>query len=283
MLGRPGSSIVEGTLLSASEHQLAHEVLNASEIRQRFPAFHPRADDIGVYEAAAGYLLPEAAIHTHLQLAARHGAELHFNEPVVEWSADPSGDGVAVKTEVATYQAGRLVIAPGAWACGLLGDLEIPFDVRRLVMCWFRAVAHPELFEPANFPIYIWDVDGESVFYGIGVKAAMHSAPMRCTPQDIDRNIHEADVAEVRRHLQTFIPNLNGPLDRAVTCMYTLTPDQHFVVGLHPGYPQVAVAAGFSGHGFKFTSVMGEILAELTIQGRTLQPIGFLSCERFAI
>jgi sarcosine oxidase len=290
MLGRPGSSIVEGALLSAIQHQIPHQVLNASEIRRRFPAFHARPDEIAVYEAAAGYLFPETVIQTHLQIAARQGADLHFHEPVIEWSAHPSGDGVTVKTGLATYHAERLVIAPGAWASGLLTDLEIPFDVRRLVMCWFQPVAHPELFQPANFPIYIWDVDGQNIFYGVpatastsnGVKAAMHSAPTKCTPQNIDRNISGADVSEVRGYLQTFIPQLNGPLVRAVTCMYTLTPDQHFVVGLHPRHPQVSIAAGFSGHGFKFTSVMGEILADLAIHGHTPQPIGFLSHSRFA-
>jgi len=282
MLGRPGSSIVEGALLSATQHQLPHQLLNANEIRRRFPAFQPRPDDIAVYETAAGYLLPETAIHTHLELAARQGADLHFHEPVIDWSAHPSGDGVTVKTETATYHADRLVIAPGAWASQLLADLEIPFDVRRLVMCWFQPIAHPDLFQPANFPIYIWDVDGQSIFYGIGVKAGMHSAPTRCTPETIDRTIRDADVSELRGHLQNFIPDLNGPLDRAVTCMYTLTPDQHFVVGLHPRHPQVSIAAGFSGHGFKFTSVIGEILADLAIHGHTAQPIRFLSHHRFA-
>jgi sarcosine oxidase len=282
MLGRPGSSIVEGALLSATQHQLPHQLLNANEIRRRFPAFQPRPDDIAVYETAAGYLLPETAIHTHLELAARQGADLHFHEPVIDWSAHPSGDGVTVKTETATYHADRLVIAPGAWASQLLADLEIPFDVRRLVMCWFQPIAHPDLFQPANFPIYIWDVDGQSIFYGIGVKAGMHSAPTRCTPETIDRTIRDADVSELRGHLRNFIPDLNGPLDRAVTCMYTLTPDQHFVVGLHPRHPQVSIAAGFSGHGFKFTSVIGEILADLAIHGHTAQPIGFLSHHRFA-
>jgi sarcosine oxidase len=280
MLGRPASSIVQGAMLSATEHQIPHQVLNATEIHRRYPALHPRPDDIAVYEASAGYLLPETAIHTHLQLAARQGADLHFHEPVIEWSAHPSGAGVTVQTEVATYHAERLVIAPGAWASGLLTDLEIPFDVRRLVMCWFQPIAHPELFQPAHFPIYLWDVDGQSIFYGIGVKAAMHSAPTRCTPQSIDRTIHDADVSEVRSYLQAFIPDLNGPLERAVTCMYTLTPDQHFVVGLHPNHPQVSIAAGFSGHGFKFTSVMGEILADLAIYGHTAHPIGFLSHDR---
>ncbi len=282
MLGHPTSSIVKGTLLSATRHQLPHQLLNATELRRRFPAFHPRPDDVAVYESTAGYLLPEAAIHTHLQLAVRQGADLHFHEPVTEWCAHPSGDGVTVKTGAATYHAQRLVIAPGAWASSLLTDLEIPFDVRRLVMCWFQPISHPELFQPAQFPIYIWDVDGQSIFYGIGVKAAMHSAPIRCTPLNINRKITDADISQVRSHLQTFIPQLNGPLVRAVTCMYTLTPDEHFVVGLHPHHPQVAVAAGFSGHGFKFTPVVGEILADLAIDGRTSQPIGFLSHDRFA-
>ncbi|HMF78858.1 MAG TPA: N-methyl-L-tryptophan oxidase [Bryobacteraceae bacterium] len=290
MIGPPGSSVVKGTILSATQHNLPFQVLNADEIRRRFPALHPRPNDTAVYEAVAGYLRPETAIHAHLQLASKHGAELRFQEPVNEWAASGSGDRVVVKTAAAAYEAARLIIAPGAWASELLGDLQIPFDVRRHVMCWFQPADNENGFQPDQFPIYIWDVDGHHCFYGFpatgnaadGVKAAMHSGGRPCTASNIDREISDGDVADVRDHLERFIPSLNGPLLRAATCMYTLTPDQHFVVAIHPRHPQVCVAAGFSGHGFKFTSVMGEILAGLAIDGRTDYPIDFLSPARFS-
>jgi len=288
MIGRSGSSVVEGALVSAMRHGLAHEVLDSAEMRHRFPVLNPRADEIAIYETVAGYLKPEAAIQAHLRLAAHHGAELHFEEPVNEWSADSSGMGVTVKTAQGSYQASRLVIAPGAWAPDLLGDLKISFDVQRRVMCWFQPLSDPGGFEPENFPIYIWDVDGQNCFYGLpatrtsaGVKAAMHSGGLSCSAENVERAIHDSDIAEVRGYLAQFIPSLNGPLTQAVSCLYTMSPDQHFVVGIHPSYPQVSVAAGFSGHGFKFTSVMGEVLADLAIEGRTEHPIEFLFCARF--
>jgi sarcosine oxidase len=288
MIGQPASSVVEGALLSAREHNLAHEIWDAREIQRRFPVLHPRPDEMAVYETGAGFVKPEAAIEAHLRLAARHSAELHFEEPVTAWSASASGDSVTVKTPQATYQAGRLVIAPGAWAPDLLADLQISFDVQRHVMCWFDPLSSKSSFQPDSFPIYIWDVDGTNCFYGLpatggisGVKAAMHSGGVSCTAETVDRTIHETDIAEVRGWLAKFIPALNGPLTRAVSCLYTMTADQHFVVDLHPRYPQVSIAAGFSGHGFKFTSVMGEILADLATEGRTMQPVGFLSAVRF--
>ncbi len=290
MIGQETSSVVQGTLRSAQQHQLPVEFLNAEQIRKRFPVLHPRAEEVAVYETAAGYLNPESAIRAHLELAVRHGAELHFHEPVTEWTARQSNDGVTVTTGKGSYQAARLVIAPGAWAPEILSGLEISFAIRRHVMCWFQPLAETDRFQPSQFPIFIWEVDGDSCFYGLpatsgdrsGVKAAMHSGGELCTANTIDRAIHEEDVAEVRDYLRRFIPSLNGPLLRAATCMYTLTADQHFVVAVHPRHPQVSIAAGFSGHGFKFTSVIGEILAGLAIEGRTSHPIDFLSPARFA-
>jgi len=288
MIGRPGSRVVEGAQQSARQHGVVHEVLDSSEIRRRFPVLNPRPDEVAVYEAAAGYLKPEAAIQAHLRLASHHGAELHFEEPVTEWSADSSGSVVTVKTEQVAYQASRLVIAPGAWAPDLLADLKISCDVQRRVMCWFQPLSHPTGFQPENFPIYIWDVDGQNCFYGLpatgtleGIKAAMHSGGLSCSAENVDRAIHDSDITEIRGWLEQFIPSLNGPLIQAVSCLYTMTPDQHFLVDLHPTYPQVAIAAGFSGHGFKFTSVMGEILADLATQGCTSHPIAFLAASRF--
>ena len=290
MIGPPGSPIVEGAILSATQHDLPIQILNAHEMIRRFPVLNPRPHETAFYEAMAGYLRPEAAIHAHLKMAEVCGAELHFHEAASDWHAHQSGDQVTVKTSIATYQGGHLIVAPGAWAPEILAGLHIPFDVRRHVMCWFQPLGGSDGFQPEQLPIYIWDVDAGHCFYGFpaiggptnGVKAAMHSGGRACTANNVDRNISESDVAEVRTYLQRFIPSLNGQLLRAATCMYTLTPDRHFVVGIHHSHPQVCVAAGFSGHGFKFATVMGEILADLTIDGRTNHPIALLSPTRFS-
>ncbi|MCU1292014.1 MAG: solA, partial [Bryobacterales bacterium] len=163
MIGPPGSPVVEGTIRSATEHRLPHDILTATELQRRYPAFRPRPNDTAVFETRAGFLRPERAVKTHLHLAASSGADLHFEEAVIGWSASPGG-GVRVTTSLATYEAGTLVIAPGAWAPDVLNDLQIPFDVRRQVMCWFQPVGATEAFLPDQFPVYIYDVDGHDVF-----------------------------------------------------------------------------------------------------------------------
>ena len=291
MIGPPGSSVVQGTIASAEQHRLPYEVLSAPELHRRFPPLEPRANETSVYESKAGFVRPEAAVAAHLEEAIRHGAKLHFREQVLEWSASGDRSAVRVKTGHRTYEAEHLIICPGAWAPELLSELEVPFEIRCHAMCWFEPVAMRDAFLADRFPIYIWDVNGRDVFYGFpaldgptgGVKAAMHSGGAQCAPGSLDHHPVTADEDELRSHLRQFIPALNGPLLRAKTCMYTLTPDEHFVVSLHPESPRVVVAAGFSGHGFKFTPVIGEILADLVTEGTTRHPIEFLSPSRFRV
>ena len=291
MIGRPGSSIVNGALQSAKEHDLPFEVLDAGEMRRRYPVMEPRADEVAVYEVKAGFLRPEKAVRAHLEGAARWGADLHFEEAVEEWTAEAAGGGVRLRTNRGEYKAERLVLAPGAWAPDILRNIGVDFEIRRHVMCWFSPLNGVGPFRPEKFPIYIWDVDGHDVFYGFPtedgesgeVKVAMHSGGAITTALTVDRGIREEDVEEVRTQLARFLPQLNGPLMRASTCLYTLTPDEHFVVATHPEYSQVTVAAGFSGHGFKFTSVLGEILADLADQGSTRYNIGLFRPGRFGV
>jgi sarcosine oxidase len=288
MIGPPGSSVVQGTVRSAAEHNLPIEVLDSSQLRRRFPVLNPRKDDSAVYEVRAGFLRPEAAIVSHLDLAAHLGAELHFEERLESWESEPSGR-VRVVTSHGSYEGVNLVLAPGAWAPKVLSELGIPFEVLRHAMCWFQPQCGIESFLPEYFPIYIWDVNGQQCFYGFpatsgaeeGVKVAMHSGGDRCSPATISREISERDVQEVRNQIAAFIPSLTGPLVKASACMYTMTPDEHFIVSLHPSFPNVAIAAGFSGHGFKFTTVVGEILADLIITGRTSHSIELFSPGRF--
>jgi sarcosine oxidase len=285
-LGEETSNVVSGSLHSAREHGLEHELMDAVEIRRRFPALHPRTKECALYERKAGFLRPEAAITAHLQQAAKHGAELHVGEPVSGWSA--SAGHVLVTTEKTTYEAAHLVIAPGAWAADLL-KFAVPFlHVRRHVMAWFEPKRDARQFAPESFPIYVWQTGKDKVFYGFpvveglsrGVKAAMHSGGDICTPDAIDRTILDRDIVEIREQLAGRIPSLNGRLLHASTCMYTMTPDEDFVVSLHPDFSNVSIACGFSGHGFKFSSVLGEILADLAMEGHTRHAIDFLAASR---
>ena len=288
-LGAEDSDTVRGSMRSAREHNLAYELLDAKEIQRRFPVLHPRADDCAVYETQAGFLRPEAAVAAHLGRATQQGAVLHFEEPVSDWTVTKGG-AVRVTTARGVYEADHLVIAPGAWANHLLKLQPLPLHVRRHVMAWFDPIDGIGPFKPDRFPIYIWQTSNDVIFYGFpatdcehcGVKAAIHSGGDVCTPDSIERGILDRDIAEIREQLGTYIPALNGKLLHAATCMYTMTPDEQFVVSRHPEYPQVSIACGFSGHGFKFTAVLGEVLADLVIEGHTNYPIDFLSAERFA-
>ncbi len=296
MIGRPDSAVVVGSIRSAREHGLFHEVLDAAELRRRFPPLTPPDGVVALREARAGFVHPEASVSAHLKRAVELGAVLRFEEPVLSWEAAPSGDRVVVTTERGRYEAERLVIAPGAWALELLADLGLPLEVERQVMCWFEPVGGVEPFRPDRFPIYIWEADDEMVIYGFpaqpgppgGVKVALHYAPVgqeqpeACTPQTIDRQIHQEEVARLRGYLADRIPALGaGALVDAVTCMYTMTPDHHFIIGAHPAHRQVVIASPCSGHGYKFASVVGEILADLATDGVTRHPIGLFDPCRF--
>jgi sarcosine oxidase len=290
MIGPPESRVVAGSIRSAQEHSLQHEILDAAEIRRRFPQLAPGPQIIALYERLGGVLYPEATIHAHLRLATAHGAMLRFEEPALAWEAAPSGDRVRVTTPRGNYEAARLVIAAGAWAPELLVELGLPLTVQRNVLYWFEPAGGREPFLPDRCPIYIWEAEDGSSFYGFpalpgspaGVKVAFHNFGPYCTPATIDRQVHDPEIAHMRRWLAERIPALSrGAFVEAKTCMYTLTPDKDFVIGIHPHHPQLVIASPCSGHGYKFASVVGEILADLTIDGMTRQPIGPFTPERF--
>ena len=290
MMGPPESEVVSGSIRSAREHDLPHEILDASAIRRRFPPFQPDADVVALYESVSGVLFPEETILAHLKLAARHGAELRFEEPAVEWRAAGSGEGVRVQTPDGTYEAAQLVVAPGAWAPALLAELTLPIQVERQLVFWLDPIGGAEPFLPERFPIYIWEDRNGVQIYGFpaqngpggGVKVAFYGPGVAATPETIGREIHPAEIAAIRRHVAAHIPALAGECVKAQTCMFVNTPDQHFVIAVHPAYPQVSFAAGLCGHGYKFASVVGEILADLATQGATSHPIGLFSPGRFA-
>jgi sarcosine oxidase len=290
MIGPPASQVVAGSIRSAQKHGLPHEIFDATEIRRRFPHLTPGPGIIALYERLGGLLYPEAAIQAHLRLAEAHGATLRFEEPALAWEAAPSGDRVRVTTAGGSYEAARLVIAAGAWAPELLAALGLPLTVQRNILYWFDPAGGRDPFLPERCPIYIWEAEDGSSFYGfpalpgspMGVKVALHNFGPYCTPATIDRQIHDHEIAHIRGWLAERIPSLShGAFVAAKTCMYTLTPDKDFLIGLHPGHPQVVLASPCSGHGYKFASVVGEILADLAIDGATRHPIGPFAPGRF--
>lgn len=283
-IGPPDCLTVAGSLRASRQWGLDHEVLDADEIRRRYPNFTPREGDIALYEAKAGFARPEMTVQAHLDLAEHAGATLRFGEEVTGWTA--TADGVRVTTATGTYSAGQLVICPGAWAPQLLAEFGIPITVERQVLYWLDPVGGNEPF--VEHPIFIAENERAEQIYGFpaidgphgGVKVAFFRKGVECTPDTIDRVVHEREIREMRDEAARLLPALDGPCVHSATCMYSNTPDQHFVIARHPDSFNVTVACGFSGHGFKFVPVVGEILADLATTGATDHPIGLFDPRR---
>jgi len=242
---------------------------------------------VAFFEEKAGFLRPEAGVKAYLDRAATLGADLRLEEGLLSW--EPTESGVLVETASGAYEAERMVVSAGAWAPKLLADLGLPLEVTRQLLFWFDPKGGIEPFLPHRFPIFIWEPEDGNSFYAIpahdgprgGVKVAFFRADGRpADPETIDREVHEEEVEFIRSYIARYVPDLDGDFLYAKTCMYTNTPDEHFVISAHPHYPQVAIAAGFSGHGYKFCSVVGEILADLVTEGETQHPIDLFSPAR---
>lgn len=282
MLGPPGSVAFGGALATARTEQLPHELLDPDEIRRRFPQFVPADDDMGLYEEVAGLIRPEAAVGALLEEARRLGADLRPGVAVLDWRAGP--DGVTVQTAGGALHADRLVLAPGAWAPDLV-RLSVPLRVERRVQHFWRP-SDPAAFEAGRLPIWIWGYGPDLAAYGLpstdgSVKAALHHGGEVVDPNVGAAPARPEEVDEMRRWLAQRIPGLGEWLG-AKPCLYTLTPDEHFVLGGHPGFPNVAVACGFSGHGFKFVPVVGEILADLAMDRPVGHDLRLFDPARFA-
>jgi len=276
--------MIAGVRASAEQHHLPVEPLSAAGLRRRFPAFRFDDNHVGVLERSAGFLYVEDCVQAHACEAVRLGATIHDNEPVVSWQANERE--VIVQTTAERYTAARLVLTAGPWSGQLLASHRAFLRVMRQVVQWF-GTRDDSLFRRDVFPLYIADTP-HGHFYGFpvlnanGAKMARHyGAPELTAPSEIDRSINPEDEETARAFLREHLPMIDGPCRRAAVCIYTLTPDRHFIIDLHPDHPNVALAAGFSGHGFKFASVVGEILADLAEHGRTDLPIGMFRLGRF--
>ncbi|MDA1276598.1 MAG: N-methyl-L-tryptophan oxidase [Verrucomicrobia bacterium] len=284
MIGRPNGMLVKGAQRSAREHRLAAETLSSLELRSRFPALSPFDEMVGVWEPRAGILFPESCIQSHLQQAAQHGATLRFDEEVISWKS--SGRSFGVSTASTSSEAGQILFTSGSWLSELVPDLRLPLTIERQVLFWFEPIRRREDFLPDRCPIYIWEHDPGQFFYGFpdlgdGVKVAGHYDGQACDPNSIDRLVRESDIAGMRAIVERHLPNANGELRSAVVCMYTNTPDTHFLIDFHPKHPEVLLASPCSGHGFKFSSAIGEVLADLLITGESRFDLSLFRLDRF--
>jgi sarcosine oxidase len=274
MLGRPEGSVLRGALAAASDHGLPVEVLAAGEVRRRYPPLRPTDDMIGVFEARAGMLFAEACVEAQLDAARRQGADLRFEERVIEWR--PRGAGVEVMTSAGRYAAGHLVLAAGGWLPDLMPALRL--EVERQVLLWFEPRERAEELTPERFPTYLWELSPDLSIYdvplwGDGLKMARHHGGEICTMETVRRTVDDRDVEPVRRALEPYLPAAFGRFLRGRVCVYTNTPDRHFLIDRHPEHQAVIVVSPCSGHGFKYAPAIGEAVAQLLVDGESPQDL----------
>ncbi|MCL4742157.1 MAG: N-methyl-L-tryptophan oxidase [Phycisphaerales bacterium] len=283
-VGSPGSDMVEATAESARRHGIPCERLPADGVRARHPQFVMPSDWTGLFEPHAGYLVTDSCISAFAVDALRAGAHLVTGERVLQSSADAGG--VHVRTDRAEYRAGALVLTAGARTGPLLAGMGVSLRVTRQVLLWVWPT-RPDRFESGAMPT--WAIDtAHGHAYGFpmergrpGFKVAMHVRGEATDAETPDRALRPEDEAVLRRVIREHLPEADGPTLAHAVCLYTNSPDGHFVIDRHPASERVTVACGFSGHGFKFAPVIGEALADLALEGRTARQIGFLGASRF--
>jgi sarcosine oxidase len=285
MIGRPDEMVVSGTIRSATEYDLPHEIFTSDELHARYPAFRLADGLVAVLDPRAGYLDPEACNAAHIDLGRRAGAEVHFEEHVGQWI--PDSDGVQVTTTKGSYRASRLLLSGGAWNQSLLRDVALPLAVERQVAFWLEP-ENVEPFEKSRFPIYAYEFTPGLICYGFpklprGVKSSiMHGGEVVSSPESVRRTVEDDEIEPVREALRAILPELaEAPATENSVCLFTNTPDHDFVVDFHPHYPQVLISSPCSGHGFKFASALGEVQADLLTGGTSRFDVSPFRIERF--
>jgi sarcosine oxidase len=276
-----GSPLHAAFAASASAWDLPYEVLDAAAVMDRFPGFAVPDGYEGVFEQGAGIIHASAALQALHDRARRAGARLHFEEPVLTWTADDAG--VTVTTPAGSFAAAALVFTAGAWTSALLESLALPLVPHRVVNVSFWPLV-PELFGGDRFPAFIL-ADDQTLFYGVptvrgeGLKVGGGGAPS--DPDRVERVVTEREVAALREAVDRFVPNASGPVASTLTCLYTVAPDGHFVIDRHPAHGNVVIASPCSGHGFKFASAIGPLLADLATVGATRFDLDGFRLDRF--
>jgi sarcosine oxidase len=293
MIGAPDSVVVSGTLRAAARWSLAHEVLTAPELTRRYPQFRPPPDHLAVLETDAGFLRPEVAVLANLTLAQSLGAELWFDTEVDAVELGPQGVHVSAAGDEVT--APRAVLATGAWAPRLARMADFGIRVSRETMHWFQPSAEPHRYDPTVMPVFVWDrpvpsAGRDTTVYGFprlpgeqGVKTGFYhdGTDLDADPDALDRAVSAAHAQDLSDVLDTVMPGLAGDWLGGRACMYAGVPDDHFLLGLHPGSSgRVVLAVGMSGHGFKFAPVVGEIVTELVADGQSQLDVRFLDPAR---
>jgi len=285
-VGEAGSPIIEGTRQAARAHDLALESLNRDDVRARYPMLDLLPDEVAVFEPDGGVLNPERAVEAHLKVAESARAELRFEVEVKSWETASHGFEILL-SDGSRISAGRLVLSLGPWFKETLESIGVPLRVQRNIQAWFAPATNA--YGALRFPAFLLNRRGlPAPLYGFpdfgdGVKTAFHGFGEITDAQKIDREIDlKRDVDPLARELEGWMPGASATFRGAKACMYSLTSDEHFVIDRHPDHPHMILCGGFSGHGFKFAPVIGEIAAELVLEGESRHDIAFLSLRRFA-
>lgn len=261
------------------------QILDEVALRQQFPGFRMQEGMVATYEAQAGFLRPEVGVAAHLTVAARHGAVIQRPEEVTGWRVE--GAGVAVTTATQTYHADKLVLAAGPWAAELLAERGLPLQVVRILNMYFAPTRPDWWTAEQGAPDFSLGVE-EGGFYGmpsiegLGVKIGRHDNGEPTTARTIRRSVDAEEIAFLRGVLDRYMPGASGPVTHQITCMYTMTPDEQYIIEAHPDHAQVVYACGCSGTSYKFSGVIGEMLADLSLRGETDYDMDWISSKRFA-
>ncbi len=290
--GKPEEVLIKGVRESAEKYKLNVESLSKSDTKHRFPQFQiPEGYEV-LFEPDAGFVTPERAILLFAEQAIRKGAQIHTKEKTTSWKKE--GDLITVITDKSTYTCKKLIITAGAWAGSMIPGFSSQLKVTRQVIAWVIPKERKP-FELGQFPCWmIDDHTQEGMYYGfpvlpvakfgapIGLKVALHHPGLVSNPDAVNRIPSKEDENHLVEALDKYLPQGYETTHVLKTCLYTNTPDENFILDFLPGYDQqVVIAAGFSGHGFKFVSVVGEIMADLSMKGKTHLPIDFLNAKRF--
>ena len=282
--GKPNSGLIRGLETCYRVHNLPHERFNAAEGMKRYPQFTLPEEHVCYWDPVGGYLRVEGCVDKHVQCAQTHGADVLIHEDVLGWRSDK--DGISITTTKREMRANKLVLTAGAWTTASFVELLVPLRVLRKLQFWYTSPNIAE-YGRGTFPAFYVDMDSGG-FYGfpaindLGIKLAEHTGGERVDdPDELDRGLRKGDESGVRDFMGAVLPQIQPERTKFSVCMYSMTADEHFLVDRHPRHPNVVLAGGFSGHGFKFSSVIGEVLADLTIDGATPHPVGFLGLGRF--
>jgi sarcosine oxidase len=285
-VGPEGHPMLRGVMSAAETHNLEAEQISRTAMANRFPGFALPEDWQGVFEHRGGVLRADACLQAHADLATTLGADLRFGVAAKSWERTAAGT-VVVDTGDAKFEAAAVILTLGPWACVALQELNLPLSARRIPVIHFDA-RDPSRYDPENMSVYFWATP-IGVFAGFphfeteGIKIMRHDIGDVCTPDTIRRQISPDDIAEVARFADEYMPFANRRVRKTLACMYTMTPDNHFIIDSHPAFENLVYATGFSGHGFKFAPVVGEILADMVLTGGTDHATEFLKSSRFEI